>query len=248
MPRRTPSSVRSIPTCSADSSRDSNGNVLRATRNASSFRRIPASRFTPRSTSRCDSRPDRTRIKRISRIDAAEHERLAAILRRAALRPHSRYRRCSGLVSPSNFDASRCPRRQSHVSRLGLRPLFASRRRAAILGSGEGWIREDDDRRAGEALHATTSTPQNIIAYVADSPLDIERVLRELSEGRSARRRTLPLSIRLAPADSRSRTEHCAGRRSAVSRRAVPASGRRRLRSRTRYGDEDVRRPENQFR
>src|SRR6185369_12185565 len=55
------------------------------------------------------------------------------------------------------------------------------------------------------------------------------------------------LSVRRAPADARSRADVCAGRGATVSRGAIPASGRGRVRRRPGCGIASVRRPRDQL-
>ena len=86
-----------------------------------------------------------------------------------------------GLVSPSAFDRTRCPPGKATLHVWDYVPY------AHPLGGPAFWDRAKDDFARTMLTRAQrfveNLTPQNIIAYVADSPLDIERASASFQKG-----------------------------------------------------------------
>jgi phytoene dehydrogenase-like protein len=129
-----------------------------------------------------------------------------------------------------------CARRQSDDACLGLRAVHA-RRRPKLGRKQKGICRAH--ARPHATLHREPGQQRNRISL--RQPGRYGAYLVDLPPRRSPRYRLDDLSVRIAPADARSRPERGAGLRAAIPRRAVSASRRRRLRRRPRGRCPDLR-------
>ena len=130
-----------------------------------------------------------------------------------------------GIACPSNFDPTRCPPGKSTFHIWDYVPYSHPDGGPSTGQAKDAFAQTMIERTAKfcKTSFRKTSSPTSRTARLTSN------VVPRVSRGRSARRRTLSLSIRRAPTDARSRNEHRARRRPALSGRTVPASRWRRI-------------------
>ncbi len=159
------------------------------------------------------------------RVAAAEPRSSARAFRRSALRPHAARasRRPRLAVEPRPEPRASG---QGDDARLGLLPLRASARRPRRLGREEKGIRRRH-ARPYERIHREPDAGQHPGASRRHAARHGAHLV-ELPPRRYPRHRAQRLPVRRASPDAGARQLHGARGRAALSRRAIPASGRRR--------------------